>query len=543
MSTNVNAEYSGIDHLRAELEAAANAYFPEFSARDTSPKEIEYEDYNVQQSFGHDYLTDLPAGFLLDEVIPSNPVADTSAAPFGFLQEARSIFDARPCLSTFGNGSKTTSPSRGVDISEFQIVPLAQSSAGHFDVKAVRRDFPILSEKVNGKDLIWFDNAATTQRPKSVIDRITYFYEHENSNVHRGAHTLAARATDAYEAAREKVAKFLNAPSASDIVFVRGTTEAINLIAHSWGKFNIGKDDEIVISWLEHHANIVPWQILCAQTGAKLRVVPVNEHGEFLLDEYQKLLSSKTKLVSITHVSNALGTVTPIKEIISIAHRYGAKVLIDGAQGISHLKVDVQALDSDFYVFSGHKIFGPTGIGAIYGKKEILAGMQPYQGGGNMIADVTFEKTVYQDAPNRFEAGTGNIADAVGLGAAIDYVNSLGIENINRYEHELLEYGTKALLTIPGVRIIGTAKEKASVLSFVLDGFTTEEVGKALAEEGIAVRFGHHCAQPILRRFGLESTVRPSLAFYNTTEEIDFLVSVVKKLKANKQSGYAGLIG
>lgn len=541
MSTNVNAEYSGIDHLRAELEAAANAYFPEFSARDTSPKEVAYEDYNVQQSFGHDYLTDLPAGFLMDEVSPSNPVADASSAPFGFLQEARSIFDERPCLSALGSGSKATP--RGVDISEFQIVPLAEVTTGHFDVKAVRRDFPILSEKVNGKDLVWFDNAATTQRPKSVIDRISYFYEHENSNIHRGAHTLAARATDAYEAARDKVAKFLNAPSASDIVFVRGTTEAINLIAYSWGKFNIGKDDEIVISWLEHHANIVPWQILCAQTGAKLRVVPVNEHGEFLLDEYQKLLSSKTKLVSITHVSNALGTVTPIKEIISIAHRYGAKVLIDGAQGISHLKVDVQALDCDFYVFSGHKIFGPTGIGAIYGKKEILAGMQPYQGGGNMIADVTFEKTVYQDAPNRFEAGTGNIADAVGLGAALDYVNSLGIENINRYEHELLEYGTKALLTIPGVRIIGTAKEKASVLSFVLDGFTTEEVGKALAEEGIAVRFGHHCAQPILRRFGLESTVRPSLAFYNTTEEIDFLVSIVKKLKVNKQAGYAGLIG
>ena len=403
-----------------------------------------------------------------------------------------------------------------------------------FDVHAVRRDFPILKERVNGQPLVWFDNAATTQKPQVVIDRISYFYEHENSNIHRAAHELAARATDAYEKARDTVAHFLNASSSQEIIFVRGTTEGINLVAQSWGRQNIVAGDEIVITWLEHHANIVPWQQLCALTGAKLRVVPVDDDGQVLLGEYQKLLNSRTKLVSFTQVSNALGTVTPAQEMIAMAHRVGARVLLDAAQSVSHLQVDVQALDCDWCVFSGHKIFGPTGIGAVYGKAELLESTQPWQGGGNMIEDVTFEKTVYQPAPARFEAGTGNIADAVGLGAALEYLTKVGIHNVARYEHELLVYGMEALKSIPGLRLIGTAAEKASVLSFVLAGHSNQDIGVALNRAGIAVRTGHHCAQPILRRFGLESTVRPSLAFYNTYQEIDLMVSVVKQIQSGK---------
>ena len=405
------------------------------------------------------------------------------------------------------------------------------SSHPGFDVNAVRRDFPILRETVHGKPLIWFDNAATTQKPQSVIDRVSYFYEHENSNIHRAAHELAARATDAYEGAREKVRHFLNASSPDEIIFVRGTTEGINLIAKSWGKRHIGKDDEIVVSHLEHHANIVPWQQLASETGARLRVIPVDDDGQILLDEYEKLLNSRTKLVSFTQVSNALGTVTPAKEMVAIAHRYGAHVLVDGAQSVSHMPVDVQDLDADWLVFSGHKVFGPTGIGAVYGKLDILNATPPWQGGGNMIKDVTFERTIYHAAPARFEAGTGNIADAVGLGAAIDYVQRIGLENIGRYEHELVCYATQGLKTVPDLRLVGTAKEKASVVSFVIPGFDNNEIGQALNREGIAVRTGHHCAQPILRRMGLESTVRPSLAFYNTFEEIDKLVETVRKIR------------
>jgi len=399
-----------------------------------------------------------------------------------------------------------------------------------FDVHAVRRDFPILQERVNGRQLVWFDNAATTQKPRAVIERISYFYQHENSNIHRAAHELAARATDAYEGARERVRGFLNAPDVREVIFVRGTTEAINLVAKSWGAQHIGEGDEIIVSHLEHHANIVPWQQLAKAKGAVLRVIPVDDSGQVLLDEYRKLLNSRTKLVSVTQVSNALGTVTPVKEIVALAHGVGALVLVDGAQSVSHMKVDVQDIGADFLVFSGHKVFGPTGIGALWARREVLEDMPPWQGGGNMIADVTFEQTVYQPIPNKFEAGTGNIADAVGLGAAIDYVHRIGLDNIARYEHELLVYGTHLLQQIGGVRLIGTAAEKASVMSFVLDGYTTEQVGKALNEEGIAVRTGHHCAQPILRRFGVETTVRPSLAFYNTYEEIDRLVSVNRRL-------------
>jgi cysteine desulfurase/selenocysteine lyase len=412
-------------------------------------------------------------------------------------------------------------------------------SSYSFDVEAIRRDFPILREQVNGRPLIWLDNGATTQKPQSVIDRLSYFYEHENSNVHRAAHELAARSTDAYESAREKTRRFLNAGAPREIVFVRGATEAINLVAQSWGRQNIQKDDEIVITWMEHHANIVPWQMLCAEKGARLRVAPVDDSGQVLLDEYEKLLGPKTRLVSITHVSNALGTVLPVQAMVEAAHRHGARALVDGAQAVSHMRVDVQAIGCDFYVFSGHKVFAPTGIGVVYGKSEVLDNMPPWQGGGNMIQDVTFEKTLYQPPPQRFEAGTGNIADAVGLGAAIDYVDRVGMANISRHEHMLLTYATAALLKIPGLRIIGTAKEKAGVLSFVLDGFRTEEIGDYLNRKGIAVRGGHHCAQPILRRFGLESTVRATFAVYNTCEEVDALVAALWDLRQGRNPGLA----
>jgi cysteine desulfurase / selenocysteine lyase len=402
-----------------------------------------------------------------------------------------------------------------------------------FDPDFIKKDFPILGEYVNGKPLIWLDNAATTQKPKVVIDRLSYFYEHENSNVHRAAHELAARATDAFEGAREKVRRFLNAKSVKEIVFVRGTTEAINLVANTFGEQFLQAGDEIILSHLEHHANIVPWQQLAIRKGLKLRVIPVDDDGQLILSEYEKLLNSKTKLVSFTQVSNALGTVTPAKQIIELAHLAGAKVLLDGAQSVSHMRVDMQYLNPDFFVFSGHKIFGPTGIGVVYGKEELLNQLPPWQGGGNMIKDVTFEKTQFQDAPGRFEAGTGNIADAVGLGAALDYVSKLGIDNINQYEHFLLLYATNLMKQVPGLTLIGTAADKASVLSFTLKGFTNDEVGIALNEEGIAVRTGHHCAQPILRRFGVESTVRPSLAFYNTCADVDTLVHVLHRLKRN----------
>ncbi|MDR6760102.1 cysteine desulfurase/selenocysteine lyase [Flavobacterium sp. 2755] len=406
---------------------------------------------------------------------------------------------------------------------------------GHnFDAALVKKDFPILRETVNGKPLVWFDNAATTQKPQSVIDRITYFYEHENSNIHRAAHELAARASDAYEAAREKVKAFLNASSVNEIVFVRGATEGINLVAATWGEQNLNSGDEIIVSNLEHHANIVPWKRLADKKGLKLRVIPVDDDGQILLDEYAKLLNSKTRLVAFTQVSNALGTVTPAKKIVEMAHAAGAKVLIDGAQSVSHMKVDVQQLNPDWLVFSGHKLFGPTGIGALYGKEDLLNEMQPYQSGGNMIQDVTFEEIKYHKAPNRFEAGTGNIADAIGLGAAIDYVTKLGIEAIGQYEHYLLEYATRLLKEIPGVRLIGTAKDKASVLSFNLQGYSNDQVGQALNKEGVAVRTGHHCAQPILRRMGVETTVRPSLAFYNTTEDVDTFIKTIWELKKVK---------
>jgi cysteine desulfurase/selenocysteine lyase len=455
--------------------------------------------------------------------------AGAAPAGFGLASEADLAALFTPDLLTpaqFG-GATARTPAQPLS---------AQKAGAPFDINLVRRDFPILQERVNGRQLVWLDNAATTQKPQCVIDRLAYFYQHENSNIHRAAHALAARATDAYEGARETVRAFLNAASPNEIVFVRGATEAINLVAQSWGRQHLGKDDEIIISWLEHHANIVPWQQLCAQTGAKLRVIPVDDDGQILLDEYAKLLGPRTRLVSFTQVSNALGTVTPAKQIIDMAHAFGARVLVDGAQAVSHLRADVQALDCDWYVFSGHKVFGPTGIGVLYGKEALLNATQPWQGGGNMIKDVTFDHTEYHQAPGRFEAGTGNIADAVGLGAALDYVNRIGIDNIAHYEHQLLLYATSRLKSIPGLRLIGTAPEKTSVLSFVLDGFKTEQVGAALSKEGIAVRSGHHCAQPILRRFGLESTVRPSLAFYNNCADVDALVAAVRRINSRHRS-------
>jgi cysteine desulfurase / selenocysteine lyase len=411
-----------------------------------------------------------------------------------------------------------------------EVVPELASTGRLVDGHVVKRDFPILQERVRGRRLVWLDNAATTQKPQVVIDRLSHYYEHENSNVHRAAHTLAARATDAYEGARETVRRFLNAPSAQEIVFVRGTTEAINLVAKSWGARNVGKGDEIVITWLEHHANIVPWQQLAAENEATLRVAPVDASGQVKLDEYEKLLGPRTRIVAFSQVSNALGTVVPAREMIEMAHRHGALVLLDGAQSVSHMRVDVQALDCDFFCFSGHKIFAPMGIGVLYGKRSVLETMPPWQGGGNMISNVTFEKTTYQGPPSRFEAGTNSIADAVGLGAALDYVSALGIENVSRYEHELLVYGLERLARVPGLTMVGTAAEKAGVLSFVIDGLRTEDIGAALDQEGIAVRSGHHCAQPILRRFGLESTVRASLAPYNTCEDIDALVAALLRL-------------
>ena len=413
-----------------------------------------------------------------------------------------------------------------------QIDSKAPSLGSALDVTRIRQDFPILKEVVNGHPLVWLDNAATTHKPRVVIERLVQFYEHENSNIHRAAHTLAGRATDAYEKARSSVARFLGAEGPEQIVFGRGTTELINLVAQSWGLANLKQGDEILITWLEHHANIVPWQLLSERTGARLVVAPVDERGQLRLDEFERLVTARTKLVSATHVSNALGTITPVHEITAIAHRHGARVLIDGAQAVSHMPVDVQSIGCDWYVFSGHKVFGPTGIGALYGRKDVLLTSPPWQGGGNMIEDVTFERTIYQTAPMRFEAGTGNIADAVGLGAALDYLETIGMPRIACYESELLHYATEALLGVPGLRLIGTAADKASVLSFVLAGVAPEQVGHALSEQGIAVRAGHHCAQPILRRYGLESTVRPSLAFYNTQDEIDQLKHTLLSLRS-----------
>jgi cysteine desulfurase/selenocysteine lyase len=526
-SSAAGSSYSFLEDARP-LFGGAGAPFASASSSSAPPKnaprtESSSRNPNVPSAIGLSGPAPVEAP-LVPGSTQRSPVSD-SRKSFQFLDEIRQLapVDVVPVLEPLSAPIP-------------QVSDLGLSSRP-FELGEIRRDFPILQERVNGRPLVWLDNAATTQKPQSVIDRLSYFYAHENSNVHRAAHELAARSTDAYEGARDKVRRFLNASSTREIVFVRGATEGINLIAQSWGRQNIQKGDEIVITWLEHHANIVPWQMLCAEKGARLRVAPVDDSGQVLLDEYAKLLGPRTRLVSMAQVSNALGTVTPAQQMIEMAHHYGATVVLDGAQAVSNMPVDVQLLDCDLFVFSGHKVFAPTGIGVVYGKSDVLDRMPPWQGGGNMIADVTFEKTIYQAPPGRFEAGTGSIADAVGLGAAIDYIERIGMANIARYEHDLLDYATESLGSIPGLHIIGTAKEKAGVLSFVLDGFKTEDLGAALNLEGIAVRSGHHCAQPILRRFGLEATVRASLALYNTCEEIDALVAAIWNLKQGRRPG------
>jgi cysteine desulfurase/selenocysteine lyase len=403
--------------------------------------------------------------------------------------------------------------------------------AAGFDVEKIREDFPVLKQTIHGKPLVYLDSAATAQKPTAVVDAIRQFHEVDCANIHRGVHELSQRSTAAYEETRVKARHFLNSKTTNELIFVRGTTEGINLVASSWGRKNVKEGDEIIISAMEHHSNIVPWQMLCEEKGAKLRVIPMNDRGELILEEYEKLLNPRTRMVAVAHVSNALGTINPVKQIIEMAHQAGAVVLIDGAQSTPHIPVDVQALDADFYTLSGHKVVGPTGIGILYGKAALLNAMPPYQGGGDMIKVVTFEKTTYADLPYKFEAGTPNIAGGIGLGAAFDYVNKIGLDKIAAYEHELLLYGTEALSRIPGLRIIGTAREKAAVLSFVMEGIHPHDIGTVLDRQGIAVRTGHHCAQPVMDWFKVPATTRASLAFYNTTAEIDALAAGLGKVK------------
>lgn len=394
-----------------------------------------------------------------------------------------------------------------------------------------REDFPILRETVHGRPLVYLDNAATTQKPQCVIDAEVAYYSHANANVHRGVHTLSQLATDQFEAARDTVRRFLHAASSKEIIFVRGTTEAINLVAQSYARPRLTAHDDIIISAMEHHSNIVPWQMVCAQTGAELRVVPVNDAGEFEFDTYAKLIGPRTRLVAVTHLSNALGSITPVKRIIDLAHANGVPVLLDGAQALSHIGVDVAALDCDFYAFSGHKIFGPTGIGALYGKEALLDAMPPYQGGGDMIRKVTFGETTYNDLPYKFEAGTPNIAGAIGLGAALDYVAAIGIDHIATRERDLLDYATSLVSGIRGLTIIGSAQQKASILSFTMDGVHPHDIGTILDHDGIAIRAGHHCAMPLMQRFGIAGTARASFAFYNTHAEVDALVAALHKVR------------
>lgn len=406
-----------------------------------------------------------------------------------------------------------------------------QSAGEGFDVERVRADFPILAQTVHGHKLVYLDNAATSHKPKVVLDRILHYYQFDNANIHRGVHYLSERATEEYEAARNRVQGFLHAGRASEIIFVRSATEAINLVAQTYGRVHVGRGDEVLITAMEHHSNIVPWQLLCEEKDAKLRVAPINDRGELILEEFQALLSARTKIVAVGHVSNALGTVNPVGEIIRLAHQKNIPVLVDGAQAVPHMAVNVQELDCDFYAFSGHKVYGPTGIGALYGKAALLDQMPPYQGGGDMISSVTFEKTVYNKVPHKFEAGTPHMAGAVGLRAAIEYLDKLGLDAIAAYEHELLSYATDRVSALPGVRLVGTARKKTGVLSFVMDGVHPHDIGTILDQEGIAIRTGHHCAQPVMERFGVDATARASISFYNTKGEIDRLVGGIQKVR------------
>ncbi len=407
---------------------------------------------------------------------------------------------------------------------------VVKPAAGGLDVARVRTEFPILHQQVRGKPLVYLDNAATTQKPKAVIEALDHYYRADNANIHRGVHTLSERATVAYEKARETVRSFINARSTKEVIFVRGATEAINLVAQTWGRVNVRAGDEILISEMEHHSNIVPWQMLCEQVGAKLKVIPINDAGELLLDQLDSLLTGRTRLVGVTHCSNALGTVNPVRKIIEKAHAAGAVVLVDGAQAVAHLPVDVQALDCDFYVFSGHKLYGPTGVGALYGKETLLDAMPPWHGGGEMIKYVTFEKTIYNDLPAKFEAGTPHIAGGIGLGAAIDYVRGVGLDTIAAHEHDLLSYATERTAEIPEMRIIGTAREKSGILSFELGRIHPHDIGTILDHQGVAIRTGHHCAMPVMQRYCVPATARASFAMYNTREEIDVFMSAVRKV-------------
>jgi cysteine desulfurase / selenocysteine lyase len=398
------------------------------------------------------------------------------------------------------------------------------------DVEAIRKDFPILARTVHGQPLVYLDNGATSQKPQAVIDALSHYYAEENSNIHRGVHYLSERATTVYEGAREKIKRFINAPKSQEIIFVRGTTEAINLVAQSYGRAFLKAGDEIIVSAMEHHSNIVPWQMLCEQVGARLRVIPINHDGELVMDEYRRLLTEKTKFVSVTHVSNALGTIVPVKEVVALARERGVPVMLDGAQAAPHLKLDVQEIGCDFYAFSGHKLFGPTGVGVLFGRSELLERMPPYQGGGDMISLVTFEKTHYNVLPYKFEAGTPHIAGGIGLGAAIDYLGTLNWKQVVAHEQDLLAYATDSLSSIPGLKIIGTAKEKAGVISFVFDHVHAHDVGTILDQEGIAVRAGHHCAMPVMQRFGVPATTRASFAFYNTRDEVDALRRAIHRV-------------
>lgn len=423
----------------------------------------------------------------------------------------------------------------GIGIPESQkLRELDLGEPDSLDSNTIKKDFPVLDQKVNGHDLVWLDNGATTQKPIQVIDKISDYYKHDNSNIHRGAHTLAARATDAYEEAREKVQYFINARSSEEIIFVRGTTEGINLVAQTYGRQYLTPGDNVIVSELDHHANIVPWQRIAQERGAELKAIPIDKNGDLILSELERLITPRTRFISVGHVNNTFGTINDVQRIIDIAHSHQVPVLIDGAQSIAHTAVDVQALDADFFVFSGHKIYGPNGIGVVYGKKELLDKMQPWQGGGNMIKDVTIERTEYNEPPARFEAGTPNVADAIGLGAALDYVSRVGIRNIEHHEHELTEYARQQLSLIPGLTLLGNPKNRVSVVSFVLDGIPVPETGKLLDQEGIAVRAGHHCAQPALRALGYEMSVRPTFAMYNTREDVDKLVIAVRKIVGSR---------
>jgi cysteine desulfurase/selenocysteine lyase len=410
------------------------------------------------------------------------------------------------------------------------LTPLTEIAAG-FDVERIRRDFPILHQQIHGKPLVYLDNAASAQKPQAVIDAISECYSRYYANIHRGVHALSERSTAAYEGVREKVRRFVNAASAREIIFTRGTTEAINLVASSFGGMRVGPGDEVLITTMEHHSNIVPWQMLCERRGARLRVAPISDNGELLLDAYERLLNERTRLVAVVHVSNALGTINPVEEMIRLAHAKGIPVLLDGAQAVPHLAVDVQALDCDFYAFSAHKVFGPSGVGVLYGKADLLEAMPPYQGGGDMINLVTFEKTEYADLPNKFEAGTPPIAGVIGLGATLDWVRTVGMDTIAAHEHDLLVYATARLSEIPGLRIMGTARHKAAVVSFTLAGVHPHDIGTILDREGVAIRAGHHCAQPLMQRYGVPATARASFAVYNTHEEVDALVAAIHKVQ------------